>query len=123
MADSDFITLHMPLSERSCGILQADDLARMKKTAFLVNTSRGPLIDEAALIDALEKKLFAGAGLDVYDVEPLPEDHPIRSLDNTVLTPHLGYVSRDSYVLSFAQIVDNIGAWLAGAPVRLINAV
>ena len=123
MADSDFITLHMPLSERSRGILQADDLAKMKKTAFLVNTSRGPLIDEAALIDALEKKLFAGAGLDVYDVEPLPENHPIRSLDNTVLTPHLGYVSRDSYGLSFAQTVDNIEAWLAGAPVRLINGV
>jgi len=122
MADSDFITLHMPLSERSRGILQANDLAKMKKTAFLVNTSRGPLINEAALIDALEKRLFAGAGLDVYDVEPLPEGHPIRALNNTVLTPHLGYVSRDSYALSFAQTVDNIEAWLAGAPVRLINA-
>ncbi|MAF48375.1 MAG: D-2-hydroxyacid dehydrogenase family protein [Rhodospirillales bacterium] len=123
MSSADFITLHMPLSERSRGILQADDLAKIKSTAFLINTSRGPLIDEGALIDALQRKLFAGAGLDVYDVEPLPADHPIRRLDNTVLTPHLGYVSRDTYETSFAQTVDNIEAWLKGTPQRLINGV
>ena len=121
MANSDFITLHMPLSERSRGILQADDLAKMKKTAFLINTSRGPLIDEAALINALQAEAFAGAGLDVYDVEPLPADHPFRSLENTVVTPHLGYVSRGTYEVSFAQGVENIAAWLKGAPIRLIN--
>jgi len=121
MENSDFITLHMPLSERSRGILQADDLAKMKKTAFLINTSRGPLIDEAALINALQAEAFAGAGLDVYDVEPLPADHPFRSLENTVVTPHLGYVSRGTYEVSFAQGVENIAAWLKGAPIRLIN--
>jgi phosphoglycerate dehydrogenase-like enzyme len=121
MAGSDFITLHMPLSERSRGILQADDLAKMKKTAFLINTSRGPLIDETALINALQANAFAGAGLDVYDVEPLPASHPFRSLKNTVVTPHLGYVSRGTYEVSFAQGVENIAAWLKGAPVRLIN--
>ena len=121
MSGSDFITLHMPLSERSRGILQAGDLAKMKKTAFLINTSRGPLIDEAALINALQAKSFAGAGLDVYDVEPLPADHPLRALENTVLTPHLGYVSRDTYEVSFGQAVENIEAWLKGAPIRLIN--
>jgi len=122
MANSDFITLHMPLSERSRGILQADDLAKMKKTAFLINTSRGPLIDETALINALQTNAFAGAGLDVYDVEPLPALHPFRSLKNTVVTPHLGYVSRDTYDVSFTQGVENIAAWLKGAPVRLINS-
>jgi phosphoglycerate dehydrogenase-like enzyme len=121
IAESDFITLHMPLSERSRGILQAADLAKMKPTAFLINTSRGPLIDETALINALEAKSFAGAGLDVYDVEPLPADHPFRRLDNTVVTPHLGYVSRDTYEVSFGQAVENIEAWLKGAPIRLIN--
>lgn len=121
MAKSDFITLHMPLSDRSRGIVGAADIAQMKKTAFLVNTSRGPLVEEAALIDALENRKIAGAGLDVYDIEPLPTDHPFRRLENTVVTPHLGYVVDDNYTLYFPQAVENIAAWREGNPVRVIE--
>ena len=92
----------------------------MKPSAYLVNTSRGPIVDEAALIDALERRTIAGAGLDVFDVEPLPLDHPLRRLPNTVLTPHVGYVSRESYAVFYPQMLEDVEAWLDGAPIRRI---
>jgi phosphoglycerate dehydrogenase-like enzyme len=93
----------------------------MKPTAVLVNTARGPIVDEAALIDALRTKRIAGAGLDVFDVEPLPVDHPLRELRNVVLTPHIGYGTRGSYELYHGEAVDDVLAWLDGSPVRVLN--
>lgn len=119
-AQSDVVTIHMPLSDRSRGLIQADDLAAMKPTAYLINTSRGPIVDEAALIDTVRERRIAGAGLDVYDVEPLPADHPLRSLDNTLLLPHLGYVTTDGYRTWLGQVVENILAWSAGTPIRTL---
>ena len=92
----------------------------MKPTALLVNTSRGPIVDEGALVGALRGGAIAGAGLDVYDREPLPPDHPLLELPNTVLTPHLGYVAEDGYRLFYGQTVEDVEAWLAGAPVRVL---
>jgi phosphoglycerate dehydrogenase-like enzyme len=119
---ADVISIHLVLSPRSRGLIGAAELALMKPTAFVVNTSRGPIIEEAALIDALRSKRIAGAGLDVYDVEPLPVDHPLRKLDNAVLTPHLGYVTADNYRRYYPQMVEDIEAWLGGKPVRVIQA-
>jgi phosphoglycerate dehydrogenase-like enzyme len=93
----------------------------MKPTAYLINTSRGPIVDEAALIHALESHAIAGAGLDVFDVEPLPPDHPLRRMENVVVTPHLGYVTQEGYQIMFANVIDNIQSYLAGDPVRVIN--
>ena len=93
----------------------------MKPTAFIINTSRGPIIDEPALMAALGQRKIAGAGLDTFDIEPLPLDHPLRKLDNVVLTPHLGYVSQEGYKIYFTQMVEDIKAWLAGSPVRVIK--
>ena len=121
-ARADFISVHLVLSDRTRGLLGAADLARMKKSAFLINTSRGPIVDEAALIDALTNKRIAGAGLDVYDVEPLPVDHPLRKLTNTVLTPHLGYVTEINYRRFYADIVEDIRAFLDGKPIRVVTA-
>jgi D-3-phosphoglycerate dehydrogenase len=120
-AKADAITIHVVLSDRSRGLVGAADLARMKKTAYLVNTSRGPIIDEAALIATLRDKRIVGAGLDVFDVEPLPLDHPYRTLDNVVITPHLGYVSTQNYAKYFPDIVTDIRAFLDGKPVRVIT--
>jgi phosphoglycerate dehydrogenase-like enzyme len=119
-AESDVITVHMPLSDASRGLIGADDLALMKPTAYLINTSRGPIVNEAALVDALREHRIAGAGLDVYDVEPLPVDHPLRSLRNTLLLPHIGFVTTDVYRTWFAQVVEDILAWSAGEPIRVI---
>lgn len=119
-AESDVVTIHMPLSEHSRGLIGADDLARMKPTAYLINTSRGPIVNESALIAALRERRIAGAGLDVYDVEPLPSDHPLRSLRNTLLLPHIGYVTTDTYRNWFAQVVEDIVAWADGQPVRVL---
>ncbi len=119
---ADFISIHMPLSERSQGLIGAADLARMKESAYLINTSRGPIVDEQALIQALREGRIAGAGLDVYDIEPLPLDHPLRSMENTVLTPHLGYVEEENYRLGFAAAIDSIQAWLDGKPIGVIDA-
>jgi phosphoglycerate dehydrogenase-like enzyme len=118
LTTADFVSVHVVLSPRSRGMIGRSELALMKPTAFLVNTSRGPLVDEAALIDALVQRRIAGAGLDVFDVEPLPLDHPLRRLPNSVLTPHIGYASRESYALYYAQMLEDIEAWLDGAPVR-----
>ena len=120
--NSDFVTIHNVLSDRSRGMVGARELGLMKKTSYLINTSRGPIVDEKALIAALQNKTIAGAGLDVFDVEPLPLDHPFRKMDNVVITPHLGYVSEQNYRKYFPDIVEDIRAWLDGKPVRLIDA-
>ena len=117
---SDFVTIHYKLSERSSGLIGADELAIMKPTAYLVNTSRGPIVDTDALIAALQAGRIAGAGIDVYDSEPLAKDHPLRSCPRTVLTPHLGYVSRDTYRIFYGETVEAVEKWLAGEPVRLL---
>ncbi|HEY4253344.1 MAG TPA: D-2-hydroxyacid dehydrogenase family protein [Roseomonas sp.] len=121
LAQSDVVTLHVVLSDRTRGIIGAPDLARMKKTAFIVNTSRGPLIDQPALIAALQEGRIAGAGLDVFDEEPLPAGHPILAAPNTVLTPHLGYVSEQNYRAYFGGAVEAINAFEAGHPVRVMQ--
>ncbi len=118
LAESDFLTIHLLLSDRTRGLLQAPDLALMKPTAFLVNTSRGPIVDEAALVAALRDRRIAGAGLDVFDVEPLPPDHPLRNLPNTVVTPHLGYATVENYRGWYGGAVENLRSWLDG---RTIN--
>ncbi len=120
-ATSDVVTVHYKLSERSRGIVGRDDIARMKPTAYLVNTSRGPLVDTAALLEALHAGTIAGAGLDVYDDEPLPADHPLRSAPCTVLTPHLGYVTHGTYEVFYRQAVEDVAAWAAGRPLRLLT--
>jgi phosphoglycerate dehydrogenase-like enzyme len=119
-ATADVITIHVVLSQRSRGLVGREDLARMKPTAYLVNTSRGPIVDEAALLDILQQQKIAGAGIDVFSVEPLPVDHPFRKLDNMVVTPHLGYVSRDAFQAHYGQMVENIEAWLKADPIRKI---
>lgn len=122
MAEADVLTLHVVLSDRTRGVVGADDLARMKKSAVVVNTSRGPLIDQAALIAALREGRIAGAGLDVYDQEPLPPDHPILSAPDTVLTPHLGYVTEENYRVYFEGAVEAVEGYLKGSPVRVLRA-
>src|SRR5262252_282588 len=121
LRQSDFVTIHLVLSQRSRGLIGASELALMKPTACLINTSRGPIVNEAALLAALTEKRIAGAGLDVFDVEPLPLDHPLRRLDNVVLTPHLGYVSVQNYRAYFAGVVEDIRAFLDGKPVRAMS--
>jgi phosphoglycerate dehydrogenase-like enzyme len=118
---SDFITIHIVLSPRSRGLVGAKELGLMKSTAFIINTSRGPLIDEPALIAALREKKIAGAGLDVFDAEPLPLDHPFRKMDNVVITPHLGYVTEQNYRHYFTGAVEDIRGFLDGKPVRLLT--
>jgi phosphoglycerate dehydrogenase-like enzyme len=120
-AKADFITIHLVLSRRTRGLIGEHELGLMKPTAFLVNTSRGPIVDEGALRAALAAGTIAGAGLDVFDREPLPADHPLRSAPNTVLTPHLGYVTEDTYRLFYEQTVENIEAFFSGQPVRVIS--
>jgi phosphoglycerate dehydrogenase-like enzyme len=120
-AGSDVITIHMPLSDASRGLVRAPELALMKPAAYLINTSRGPIVDEPALLDALRERRIAGAGLDVYDIEPLPVDHPLRSLPNTLLLPHIGYVTSEGYREWFGQVVEDILAWDAGAPIRVLG--
>ncbi len=122
LARSDVVSLHLRLSDRTRGIVAAPDLAAMRRTAFLVNTSRGPLVDEAALLHALHAGEIAGAGLDVFDEEPLPEDHPLRTAPRTVLAPHLGYVTDGGYRLFYGDAVDDVAAWLDGSPLRVVTA-
>jgi phosphoglycerate dehydrogenase-like enzyme len=119
-ADSDVITIHMPLSERSRGLIGAAEFGLMKRSAYLINTSRGPIVDEAALVDALRERRIAGAGLDVYDLEPLPADHALCSLPNTLLLPHIGYVVTDVYRTWFTQVVEDVLAWSDGTPIRVL---
>jgi len=118
---ADMVTIHLVLSQRTRGLVGAKELALMKPSAYIINTSRGPIIEEAALLAALRGKAIAGAGLDVFDVEPLPLEHPLRKMDNVVLTPHLGYVAMQNYRAYFAGMVDDIRAFLDGKPVRVID--
>ena len=120
-ATADIVTIHVVLSERSRGLVSRADLARMKPTAYLINTARGPIVDEAALLEVLQQRRIAGAALDTYSQEPLPVDHPLRKLDNVVLTPHLGYVTEDNYRRYYTDMVENIAAWRAGTPVRVLG--
>ncbi|MCC2099098.1 MAG: D-2-hydroxyacid dehydrogenase family protein [Hyphomicrobiales bacterium] len=120
-AQADIVTLHMILSERTRGLVGADELALMKPTATIVNTSRGPLIEELALKDALQNRRIACAGIDVYWSEPLAADHWIRSQPNTVITPHLGYVVEESFRAFYEDTVANVQAWLDGKPVRVVS--
>jgi phosphoglycerate dehydrogenase-like enzyme len=121
LARSDVVSIHLVLGERSRGLIGARELAQMKRTAYLVNTSRGPIVDEAALVAALRQGTIAGAGLDVYDEEPLPLDHPLRNLPNTVITPHLGYVTEEGYKIFYGHALEDVKGWLAGQPVRVLK--
>jgi phosphoglycerate dehydrogenase-like enzyme len=118
---SDVLSIHLVLAERTRGIVGARELALMKSSAILVNTSRGPLIDESALVDTLRARRIAGAGLDVYAQEPLPDDHPLRSLPNAVLMPHQGHHVEEFYEVAYADTVENIAAFLAGRPIRILS--
>ncbi|MFG2815037.1 D-2-hydroxyacid dehydrogenase family protein [Streptomyces sp. NPDC048410] len=118
LADSDFVSVHLALGDRSRKLLGAPELALMKPTAYLVNTSRAAIVDQDALLDALRTGRIAGAAVDVYDTEPLPADHPLRTAPNLLATPHLGYVSRANYRTYYGQAVENIEAYLKGAPLR-----
>jgi len=119
-AASDVVSVHLVLGERSRGLVGAAELRAMKSSAILVNTSRGPIVDEAALVTALAEGWIAGAGLDVFDVEPLPAGHPLRSEPRATLTPHVGYVTDDNYAVFYAEAVEDIRAWLAGTPIRVL---
>jgi phosphoglycerate dehydrogenase-like enzyme len=120
-AQSDVVSVHYKLSERSTGLVGAAELAQMKRTAYLINTSRGPIVEEAALVTALRSGSIAGAGLDVYDIEPLPLSHPLRTLPNAVLTPHLGYVTDDTYEVFYTEAAQDIAAFAKGEPIRVLS--
>lgn len=122
LAGSDVVSLHLRLSDRTRGIIGAVELSRMRPSAYLVNTSRGPLVDEPALIAALESGRISGAGLDVFDEEPLPADHRLRHTPRTVLTPHLGYVTDGGYRVFYGDAVEDIEAWAAGTPLRVVKS-
>jgi D-3-phosphoglycerate dehydrogenase len=121
LATADVISIHLVLGERTRGLIGAAELAMMKKDAILVNTSRGPIVDEGALIAALASGRLAHAALDVYDREPLPADHPLRRIENVTLSPHLGYVTQESFRMYYEDTIENVEAWLDGKPVRLLN--
>lgn len=121
LARSDVVSIHLVLSERTRGLIGARELGLMKRSAYLVNTSRGPIVDEAALIRALQDGTIAGAGLDVFDEEPLPLGHPFRRLSNIVITPHLGYVTEETYRIFYGQALEDIKAYLDGAPLRVLR--
>ena len=118
---SDVLTIHLKLGDRTRGLVGVREFGLMKPESYLVNTSRGPIVDEAALVAALRDGLIAGAALDVFDTEPLPPDHPFRTLPNVLATPHIGYVSRNTYTAAFPQIVEAIEAWRAGTPIRVLD--
>lgn len=121
LRESDVVSIHIPLNPQTRGLIGASQLALMKPDAVLLNTSRGPIVDEAALIDALRNGRLGGAGVDVFDMEPLPAGHPFRSLDRLIATPHLGYVTQNSYRAYFEGVAEDIRAWLDGSPVRVLN--
>nr|WP_314532780.1 D-2-hydroxyacid dehydrogenase family protein [uncultured Pseudomonas sp.] len=118
---ADVLSVHLVLSDRSRGLVDAQALSWMKPHALLVNTARGPIVDESALIKALQKRQLGGAALDVFEQEPLPAHHPFRTLDNVLATPHVGYVSQQNYQLFFSQMIEDIQSWSAGAPIRLLT--
>ena len=122
LSGSDIVTIHLVLSERTRGLIGERELGLMKPAAYLVNTSRGPIVDEAALVEVLEKGRIAGAALDVFDQEPLPLEHALRRLKGTVITPHMGYVTKETYQVFFADVVDDILAFFNGEPMRVLAA-
>ena len=119
--DSDILSVHVVLSQRTRDLVGARELSLMRPTAYLINISRGPIVNEEALVDVLQRKAIAGAALDTFDVEPLPQNHPLLQLENTLICPHLGYVTDDSYTAMYAGVVENIRAFSSGEPVRMIN--
>jgi phosphoglycerate dehydrogenase-like enzyme len=121
VSSADVLGVFLMFSERSRNTLRADDLAKMKRGAILVNISRGPIVEEAALVDALRSGRLAGAGLDVFDREPLPADHPFRSLDNVVVTPHVGYVTEQLFRAAWQRMAEDVAAYLAGVPIRVVT--
>jgi phosphoglycerate dehydrogenase-like enzyme len=121
LARSDFVSIHLVLGERTRGLIGARELSLMKRSAYLVNTSRGPIVDEAALIRALEHGTIAGAGLDVFDEEPLPLQHPFRRLSSIAITPHLGYVTEETYRVFYGQALEDVKAYLGGTPLRVLR--
>src|SRR3954464_7056617 len=118
---ADVVTIHLQLSDRTRGLIGREELSRMQPTAILVNTSRGPIVDEHALVEALRGGAIHGAGLDVFDQEPLPKHHPLREMRRAVLTPHLGYVTEKTYEVFYRDAVDDVAAWLAGEPIRVVS--
>jgi phosphoglycerate dehydrogenase-like enzyme len=121
LQQADVVSIHVVSSARTRGLIGAKEFALMKPTAYLINTARGPIVDEAALIDALRNRKIAGAGLDVFEIEPLPVDHQLRKLDNVVLSPHLGYVTQENFRVSYGGVVEDISAFLEGKPIRLVE--
>ena len=121
-ARSDILSVHLQLSDRTRGLIGAGELGLMKPMALLINTARGPIVDESALVDALQTRRIGGAGLDVFDQEPLPPDHPFMLLDNTILAPHVGYVTREQYRVRYGGTVEDIAAYLQGGPIRVLNS-
>jgi phosphoglycerate dehydrogenase-like enzyme len=121
VSSADILGVFLVFSERSRSTLRADDLAKMKRGAILVNISRGPIVEEAALVEALRSGHLAGAGLDVFDREPLPVDHPFRWLDNVVATPHVGYVTEGVFRSAWLRMAEDVAAYLAGAPIRVVT--
>ena len=119
--DSDVLSVHVQLSDRTRGLVGERELSLMKPTSYLINISRGPIVDEASMIQALTRGTIAGAGLDTFDIEPLPTDHPLLGLSNTVLTPHLGYVTVDGYRVRYTQVVEDIRAFTSGESIRVLN--
>jgi phosphoglycerate dehydrogenase-like enzyme len=122
-ARSDILSIHVQLSARTRGLIGTRELSLMKPTAYLINTARGLIVDEAALVQALKARTIAGAGLDVFDQEPLPAGHPLLSLENTLLAPHAGYVTREQYEVRYRETVEDIAAYLKGEPLRRLNTV
>jgi phosphoglycerate dehydrogenase-like enzyme len=118
---SDVLSVHLILSDRSRGLVGASDLALMKPSSLVVNTSRGPIVDEAALVSALQERRIGGAALDVFDIEPLPKGHAFRTLDNVLATPHLGYVTKEHYRVFYEDAVEDIAAFAAGQPIRVLK--
>ena len=119
---SDFISIHVVLGERYKNLITKKDLQMMKKSAFLINTSRGPIVNENDLVEALESNQIAGAGLDVYDHEPLPDNHKLRFLPNALLLPHLGYVTAENYSIFYTQMFEDLEACVKGEPIRVIES-
>jgi len=118
---ADFVTIHLVLSQRTRGLIGQAELSLMKPSAYLINTSRAPIVDEQALIATLQDHRIAGAAIDVYNHEPLPADHPLLSLDNVLLTPHLGYVTAESLRKAYGEVVEDVRAYLAGNPIRILG--
>jgi D-3-phosphoglycerate dehydrogenase len=121
LQQSDVVSIHVVSSARTRGLIGAREFALMKPTAYLINTARGAIVDETALVDALRSRKIAGAGLDVFEIEPLAVDHALRTLDNVVLSPHLGYVTQENFRVSYGGVVEDIRAFLDGKPIRLVE--